>query len=161
VKISFGSKRIVLLTGNHAIKIGKIRLVRFVSRFFVLPFSKRLRGRFIIKYGPGWKTALFNDLFAGLMSNRNEYTYFQEDKNIHVMPTSKQFLKGHVIIQLRGSAVSEKEIEKEFPNYKSSEYREAELNTARQFCRHPDGKIRIADYGNISTIHLIKETLNV
>jgi len=160
IKILCGNKRIILLVGTSAIKIGKIRLIRCVSRFFILPFSLRLRERFFKKYGPTWREAIIRDLFAGLLSNRNEYRYFQEHKDDRVMPTISQFLLGSVVVQLRGQPISGEEIIKEFPQYQSDAYRKADICTSTQFCRHPDGTIKIVDYGEPTTISLLQETSN-
>lgn len=157
MKITSGNKRIVVLLGDQAFKIGKIRFVRLFFRLLILPFSKKLRERFLVKYGDTWSSALFNDLFAGLLCNRREYDYFHQTKDKRVIPTIKKFLGGHIIVQVRGQTASNKDVEKIYPWYRGPEYKIANLDKPEQYCTLPaDGAVRITDYGDISTIEFLK-----
>ena len=151
MKITQGNKRIVLLVANYAIKIGKIRLIRLMSRVLLLPFSKKLRIRFLDKYGGTWKKALLNDTFAGLYCNRHEYSYYSEYKDQRVMPTIKLIANGFIIVQIRGVEVSDQIIKTAHPEYRSSLYKKANLDATEQYCIDDNGKVKILDYGDIAT----------
>lgn len=157
MRIHSGNKRYVILIRSHAIKIGKIRLIRSISRLILLPFSRKLRNRFVKKYGSNFWTAFRNDLFAGLLCNRHEYNYFAKSKDQRVMPTLCFLLGGHIIIQMRGSPASHDDVMKEHPLYKSAPYKSANLDAPEQYCVHTDGKLRIVDYGDSVTTSFLKE----
>ncbi len=157
MKVACGNKRIVVLLGNHAFKVGKIRFVRLFCRLLILPFSKRLRERFLDKYGNTWSSALFNDLFAGLLCNRREYGYFLKTDDKRVIPTIKQLLGGHIVVQIRGKPVSDEDVKRNHPKYQDPEYKIANLDKPEQYCICPtDGTVRITDYGDSSTIELLQ-----
>lgn len=156
MRITYGNRRFVVLTSDFAIKIGKIRLIRFVSRLLILPFSKRLRIRFLMKYGPGWTTALFNDMFAGVLSNKNEYEFSTTHTNKKIVPTIKLYCWGIIAIQIRGTPVSEEELSRFFPDYASNAYRIANLDRPEQYCWH-NNKIVVCDYGEFATHQLISD----
>ncbi len=72
MQIRYGATRLVLLVGDQAIKIGRIRLWKLLGRVVILPFSKKSRGHFLKKYGPGFWHAVWHSLFIGLYANRLE-----------------------------------------------------------------------------------------
>jgi hypothetical protein len=51
MRFAFGTTRLVLLIGKKAIKIGRVRPLRFLARIILLPFSQKRREHFFIKYG--------------------------------------------------------------------------------------------------------------
>jgi len=155
MRIRYGATRFVLLIGDEAIKIGRIRLLRFFARMLILPFSRKRREHFFIKYGPTFWQAALNDLCAGLYANLNEYEYYQASKDFRVMPTIRQLLYGWVIVQLRGEPVSLAELSKgPFIKQKIGE-ENCEVIEEKQFCRHADGRIVLIDYGRRVTIQAL------
>ncbi len=159
MKISCGSKRIALLVGGYAIKIGKIRLFRCFMRIFFLPFSAKSRKRYLGKYGGTWTEAILNDIFAGLHSNQNEYRYYQLFHDPRVMPTIARFLWAHIIVQNVGTPVSDEEIERRYPNHRNDPYKNDELDTPRQYCRDSKGDLKICDYGEKNAVLFLQQTL--
>lgn len=153
MRIRYGATRFVFLIGNEAIKIGRIRLLRFLARMLILPFSRKRREHFFTKYGPMFWQAALNDLCAGLYANRNEYEYYRESKDFRVMPTIRQLLRGWIVVQLRGDPVSSDELS-EGPFIKQQIGTEnCEVAEEAQFCRHPeDGHIVLVDYGRQATL---------
>lgn len=151
MKIECESTRFVILTDRRAIKIGMVRPIRLLLRILILPFSKKRREHFIGKYGSAFFQATVNDLCAGLYANRGEYEYWQSSYDSRVMPTIQCLLKGWIVVQDRGEAVTSADMEEWtlfIQKYSSSKY---ELNTPKQFARHPNGRILIIDYGRQDT----------
>ena len=74
------------------------------------------------------------------------------------MPTVKKYLGGNIIIQVRGTATTKSEIRKKRPEFLKPEFINADLYRPEQFCLHPDGSIRIVDYGDRLTIEHLKRT---
>ncbi len=159
MRIRCGTTRFVFLIGNEAIKIGRIRPLRFLARMLIFPFSRKRREHFFTKYGPTfWKAAL-NDLCAGLYANRNEYEYYRESRDFRVMPTIKQLLRGWIVVQLRGDPVSSNELS-EAPFIKQQIGTEnCEVTEEAQFCRHPKNRrIVLVDYGRRATLEALAMT---
>ena len=154
MQIKYGATRIVVLLGNKAIKFGKIRLLRFFLRMMILPFSRYQRERFRTKYGTSFLDAAVNDILFGLLANRKEYNYYTSTRDARVIPTLSSFLWGLVIVQSRGQAVSNKDIEG--LNY--IDLHPAELATPTQFCQH-NGKVLLVDYGNTETVAVLTKSL--
>lgn len=159
MKIRYGNKRIVVLIDNHAIKIGKIRFIRTLSRIIVLPFSERLRVRFLNKYGGTWRLAILNDMFAGLLCNRHEYSYSTSHSDDRIMPTRKLLLSGHVVIQQRAKKASHADVIRRFPQYRSTQYKDANLDHTAQYGIDSCGNVGIIDYGDKVTTDLLRQTM--
>ena len=115
MRIKSGSTRFVLLAGNSAIKIARVRPLRFLARALIMCFSKMRRHHFFEKYGATFFKAMRNDIFAGITANRNEYSYYIESSDSRVMPVIRQFLCCCVIVQVRGTDISFSELENETP----------------------------------------------
>jgi hypothetical protein len=159
--ITYGATRFVLLTGNKAIKIARFRPIRLMFRVMVLPLSsKRNRDRFYEKYGTGLLTAIRNYLFVGLVANRIEYEYYKKHRDLRVMPTQKQFLRGLITVQDRGTRVSNIELSEEYP-FTSLDPSTLcpEMLKAVQFCRNSQGRIVMVDYGMSSTIRALEASI--
>lgn len=152
MRIALGSTRLVLLTKDKAIKIGRLRPLRLISRIFVLPFSQRRRERFFEKYGSTLWRAVLNDLCAGLYANRGEYEYYQKSQDPRVIPTLRSIFHGWIVVQTRGEAVSETEMRTWRYTREERYALDRELAKAVQFCRHPQsGRIVLVDYGRPET----------
>lgn len=151
-----GHTRFVLLWQDKAIKVGRIRPLRMLSRLLLLPLSKRYRDRFFKKYGRPLLQALVRDLCAGRYANQNEYAYWQSSRNPHVMPTTNSYLFGWVIIQNRGEPVTTEDVHNlilrplEAPS-------SCEMSTSTQFARDKNGRVLLVDYGNMKTITYLQE----
>lgn len=158
MRIRIGTTRLVFLVGDSAIKIGRMRPLRLLLRMLCLPCSRQRRQHFLAKYGPGFARAALNDLCAGLYANRNEYAYYTARKDPRVMPTTRQLLNGWVIIQLRGMPISARDLA-EKPLIRQRTAEKCEVDDAMQFCRHPDGRVVLADYGRRTTIEALSEAL--
>ncbi len=154
MKIKQGATRIVILIGNMAIKIGKVRILRFTLRMISFPFSKYQRNRFYQKYGDAFWKAARQDILFGVLANRNEYRYYQETRDKRVVPTLKLFLGGLVVIQEKG-----KEVDTCFlSNIPFIQLHPAEMGSTNQFCVLHDS-ILLADYGHSETCRILRETL--
>ncbi len=70
------------------------------------------------------------------------------------MPVIACKLSGWVTIQTRGFSVSEEEIERFFIE---AHNKELELRP-KQFCKHPDGRTVLIDYGRPETVAFLKAT---
>ena len=161
MRIKLGTTRIVLLIGDKAVKIGRLRPLRLLARMLLLPFSWQRRQHFLAKYGPKFAQAMLNDLCAGLYANRNEYAYYKVYRDSRVMPTTEQLCGGWIIIQPRGTPISVNELS-EKPSLKQRIGMEScEVDTAAQFCRHPDGRIVLVDYGRRATTEVLFGTLRI
>ena len=141
----YGSTRFVFLLGKRAFKFARISLIRLVLRIFLFPFL-----------GYRWKApmgqALYSYLFGSIACNRNEYGYYQMTHDPRVMPTRQIFFAGWLVVQDRGVSVSEREMLREYPFDKELLLRsEVDANTAKQFARHPDGRVLLVDYGTLTT----------
>jgi len=160
--ISWGSTRFVILTGDEAIKIGKIRPIRVVLHLLSIPFSQTRRKHFFDKYGPKLLPALWQDLMAGPISNLLEYHYCLECRDGRVMPVTTKYWGGLVIIQEEGgSEVTTEELAREHPvqNYSIvSKY--ADMGTPDQFRRRKStGKVVFIDFGRKTTLDALRASL--
>lgn len=154
VALRYGTTRVVLLVGERAIKIGRVRPLRVLSRFLLWPFSARRRKHFLEKYGPGFGQAVLHDLCAGLYANRTEYEYYQRTRDVRVMPTTAALCGGWIVLQPRGSAVCEREISQSL----GQEWLGVDCNEvvrAKQFCRTRSGAVVLIDYGKPYTCALL------
>lgn len=149
MRIRLGSTRLVLLTKDKAIKIGRLRLLRLCLRIPIILLSQRRRHHFLSKYGPGVLQAALHDLFAGLYANRNEYAYYRaHEQDRRIMPTTRRLLDGWIILQLRGVPVSASELSEGPVLLNDTGTVDGEARSEKQFCRHPDGRIVLIDYGS-------------
>lgn len=161
MRIKYGSTRFVILKGDKAMKVGKVRIWRFLARMIILPFSIKQREHFLKRYGPGFLTAVKNDIFVGLRANRYEYEYCKEYSDHRVMPTIKNLLCGWIIIQPRGNPInSTTEFINGRPPIKEEINGESsEVTEVKQFCKHPvNNKIVLIDYGKKETIQALMIT---
>lgn len=161
MRIKYGSTRFVILKGDKAIKVGKVRIWRFLARIIILPFSIKQQKHFLERYGPGFWTAVKNDICIGLRANRYEYEYYKKYSDLRVMPTIKSLLLGWIIIQPRGNPInSTAEFIKGRPPIKEKINGESsEVTEVKQFCQHPvNKKIVLIDYGKKETIQALMIT---
>ena len=106
MRIRHGQTRSVLLIGGVAIKIGRVRPIRFGLRMLIFPFSQSQREHFYKKYGaPFWKAAL-HDIFAGWYANQREYQHWSQTQDPRVMPT-RQLLGDWIVAQPRGKPLQQ------------------------------------------------------
>lgn len=157
MRMRYGATRFVLLVGDKAIKIGRIRPLRVFVRMLIIPFSKKRREHFFARYGPGFGHAVWNDLCVGLYANRIEDDYYQSSKDPRVMPTIGRLLGGWVIVQLRGVPVSTSELEKSSFTRERLRRRDCDLGGDHQFCRL-GRKVVLVDYGARSTTDALLAT---
>lgn len=159
MRIKCGSTRFVLLVGVYAIKIARVRPLRFLARALIMCFSKKRRKHFIFKYGDTFFQAIKNDVFAGLKANKNEYSYYTESSDCRVMPILQQFMYCCVIIQVRGTDITCSELARETPFCKEFVAGDElyEIWEPDQFCRHPMGQLVLVDYGRSETISLLRK----
>lgn len=155
--MKIGTTRVVFLVGDRAIKVATIRPLRLFFRLATLPFSsKNNRNRFSEKYGNCLFRALWSYFLSGLYANRAEYEYHIDNpQDDRVMPTTEYHFGGLVISQLRGASVTEMELLKENP-FAGYQKLCVEMNQPWQFCRHPDGRVVLVDYGRDETIAALK-----
>lgn len=155
-----GKTRIVVLTGNKAIKISRVRVFRLLVRTITFPLmSKNNHRRFYARYGtPFWRGAL-KYFVAGVYANWNEFEYYQTTSDPRVIPTRKSYLGGWIVIQDRGTSVSKDELAKQNP-FKglSVDSNFLEKDQPWQFC-YLNGKILLADYGRKETREALQQTL--
>ncbi|MFA6601572.1 MAG: hypothetical protein WCT02_01780 [Candidatus Paceibacterota bacterium] len=97
-----------------------------------------------------------SDLFAGMICNRREYEYYRSSSDGRVMPTIKKLFGGHIVIQVRGTAAPTSAIAQVYPGYPSKEFLEIDLGGNGQFCLDHDGRVRIDDYGDPSTLTFLR-----
>jgi hypothetical protein len=156
MKIKMGNTRVVFLIGNKAIKIGKIRPIRFFFRMISFPFtSERNHQRFYKKYG-SFPKAVVKYVFWGFNANNIEHKYYTKHRDdLRVVPTVKLLAWGFILIQVRGLYVSRETFEKDNPFKEKSKYNEVEGYW--QFCEI-DRKILLADYGDLRTYKFLVRT---
>lgn len=145
MRIACGSTRMVLLIGDRAFKIGRVRPLRVLLRLCVLPFSQERREHFSKKYGHKFAQAVWKDMCAGLYANRGEYEYYQSSRDPLVMPTVSCFLGGWIVVQPRGERVSHNELRVRPVSP------ECEMTEPEQFARASDGRVVLVDYGRPET----------
>ncbi len=92
MKIKTGTTRIVFLVNDKAIKIGRIRLVRFILRiFFISIYAKSKNKLFYNAYGKYRLFGMMKYLSVGINANKKEYQYYKETKDSKVAPTFSIF----------------------------------------------------------------------
>ncbi len=156
MRIRCGSTRFVLLVGDRAIKIGRMRPLRLLFRLLLLPFSKKRREHFFAKYGHTFLQAAWKDLCAGLYANRGEYEYCQAFKDPRVMPTIVLLLKGWIVIQPRGRPLLPNDVRSQLRVFEKCRGRECEMTFPEQFAVNADGQVVLVDYGRAETRTALK-----
>ena len=160
MRIRYGNTRFVLLWGDTAYKIARVRPLRTLARIIIELPQPRRRGRFVAKYGPGLVHALQHDLLVGIFANRREFDYWQQHRDPRVMPTTRSYWGGLVVTQPRGlpltsTACSVCGTESFLPE----ELRALEIVKARQFCLDPATlNLLLIDYGKESTVLALEAT---
>lgn len=157
--IAWGQTRFVILLGDCAIKVGRIRPFRFLFRIPLILVSDSRRNHFFKKYGTSFVLAMMRDIFAGIIANRKEYAYSRCHDDARVMPTRKQYLGGLIIIQDRGTRISPGELLQEHPLRDSLFWHKAKALESHQFCRNFDNRVVLVDYGNEETVQFLLETV--
>ncbi|MFA6297195.1 MAG: hypothetical protein WC629_01395 [Candidatus Paceibacterota bacterium] len=162
IQFGWGSTRFVILTGEGAIKIGRVRPVRVLLHLFSIPFSQTRREHFFDKYGHDLLPALWQDLMAGPISNLLEYNYCLECRDGRVMPVTTKYFGGLVIIQEEGGdEVTIEELIREHPvqNY-STVPKNADMGTPDQFRRRKStGEVVLVDFGKKTTLNVLRLSL--
>lgn len=157
MNIRCGSTRLVVLWGDWAFKIARIRPFRFLLRLPTWLFSRKQRKHFFEKYGANFFQAIINDVFAGVVANRKEFEYYQSHrKDYRVMPTMQMFFAGLIIVQTRGDEIGERELQSSNPFRNTPKF--CEMTEAKQFCRHPDGRLVLVDYGRDEALRVLRQT---
>ena len=160
MKLTYGNTRLVLLTRKRAIKFARIRPLRCLFRIVLSPFSVKVRERALSKYGDDLFQRIINDLFAGIIANRNEYRYSNNFNDKRIMPTLKQFWYGLVVVQSRGLPVSSVEMNKIQLFYGYTIEPHADTTDPCDFCRkRKGGKILLIDYGREQTCRALEASL--
>lgn len=158
MKICFGGTRVVLLFGDKAVKVGRIKPIRLILRILLFPFMPKKRNDLYREvYGGNFLLSIVNYLLIGKRSNEIEYGYYQRTKDERVTPTKKIFLSGWVIVQNGGKSVSAQKLEENNPFKNICPSLFPEKNTPRQFCEI-DGKIFLADYGRPGAVDILMKT---
>lgn len=147
MRIAYGHTRFVILVGDKAIKVARLRLLRSLSRFVVLPFSQKRRDHFFGKYGSSFGRALWNDLWDGLFANQGEYEYYERFHDPRVIPTLTKLLGGWIVIQQRGEPIRSEEC----PDIFRSQAPENDMSNPAQYARSAEGSIVLVDYGKGTT----------
>lgn len=154
MRLRFGNTRFVVVFGNRAYKIGKIRVLRFILRIPFLLLCRELRKRFFTKYGETLGKAMVSDIFAGLIANRVECHYWQNKHDSRVVPIMSVWFTGFVIIQERAEPISIQELGTATP-FKTCSI--PDTISPRQFGRH-HGVVRLLDYGDQRTCAELSRT---
>ncbi len=153
MKIKTGSTRIVILTEDHAIKVAKIRILRFLLRLIAMIFSSYQRKRFRKKYGEKFGDAVRSDILYGLLANQNECGYYRTTFDPRVAPITLSLFGGLIVVQRRGATVTRQDIE----GLDYIALHRQELDTPNQFKRFGD-KILLCDYGHRRTVAVLMQS---
>ena len=150
--ISWGMTRFVILVGPVAIKIARFRIMWIPKRFLHFVKSREVGTK--IAYQARNPRLAFNNIFAGLIANRNEYLLWQKSHRHFLVPTLYSLLGGVINIQRRGERVSAEELIAAHP------FRELlagmpspiayDMTKAVNFGKH-EGRICLVDYGGETT----------
>jgi hypothetical protein len=155
MKVRIGCTRIVVLVGDRAIKIARIRVLRPFLRIPFLVCSGSRRRRYMEKYGPGILAAVARDILAGLTSNRNESSYYGSADDRRPAPVKRTLLFGAVIVQARGGEASAEEVRAS--RCADIAAHDPESRSAKQYCRIGD-EVFLVDYGSRETIAYLRAT---
>jgi hypothetical protein len=158
VEIKSGSTRLVVLVGDKAVKIAKIRLRDPFRRLLGFFFFQRTRRDLLSKYSHAPIKCVGNRIFIGIAANRNEYRYYTSTKDSRVMPVQKQLFGGLVIIQERGLPVTPDEFMKDCLSISGDEIHD--MTGIHQFCRRfGTRQIVLIDFGNEETTKFLVATM--
>lgn len=143
-----GKTRIVILTKSYAFKICRLmprRAVRSVCDIWI-----KKKNREYHQVGRGLIRIFMGTLLSGATSNLREWLYstFHDDPRIFKCRFS---IPGFLVVQDRGLPVRETPF-KDFPDLL------CDLDRPEQFCIHPDGGVKIVDYGRKQTIAILKSS---
>ena len=157
MRMTYGQTRFVILVGDKAIKIGRVKLLNLLIRWiFILPFSKKRRDHYFTKYGKTIVEAIRNEWLQGLYANRREYSYYSRSKDPLVIPTTKIILTGWIIIQDRGNPITNQDLA-HFPEpFRQESITDGEMRSPSQYATTKKGKIVLVDYGRIQTIRTLE-----
>ncbi len=151
----YGTCRYVILIGSSAVKIARIKILRYILRMLLYPFLGH-------KWTLSMREAFVQYMCNGVICNRNEHRYFIATNDCRVMPVRKIWLGGFVIIQERGQAVSYDELHQECEIFKMNLARinpDNDLSGESQYARHPNRKIYLIDYGPLIITNILLKTL--
>ena len=157
-----GHTRIVILVGNTAIKIARLRPIRLLFRMCLFPFqSDCKKARFRERYG-AFPSGLWNYVILGYIVNRNEFQYWNSTRDTRVMPVLARRFGYLIIFQYRGRPVNPGEISAYQPlSSLPAEVRGAlRCHQACQFAWKGDS-VLLVDYGEQTTRHALAGTLSV
>ena len=159
MRIKLGTNRFVILTMTKAIRIARIRPVRFILRMITFPFtSKSNHEQYYRKYGTSFLASIIRYIFFGIYANRFEYKYSNDyptdDRIVH---TEKLYAWGMIAIQTRGEEVSPETFKELNPFKKYITNRFQEVHGYWNFCMI-NGKLLLVDYGNFETCSFLKES---
>lgn len=161
IRIGLGYTRIVIVTGNHAIKIARIHPENILRRLLSFPLLPPERKQEILRKHTrgGFHIALLRIFRLGITANRREYRYYRFRRDARVMPTYRMFLNGLVVLQERGDRVTYEEFRREHPFPYHANNKKIDLGHPGQFskCRKT-GKVLISDYGNKGTLMLLQNS---
>lgn len=159
MKIKLGTTRFVLLVGDSAIKIARIRPIRCFFRIVSFPFTSiGNHERFYKKYGNTFATAIPRYIFFGFYANRMEFDFYQKHpEDCRIVPTVKIFAWGLVVIQKRGSSVSSETLELLSPFKNETILKHHEVHHPKQFCQI-NNKVLLVDYGHRETCKFLVQT---
>lgn len=160
MRITYRKTRLVLVLENRAIKIGRVRPLRFICRFAWLAVqNKKRRERFFLKYDPEhrgfWVTA-YNYIFAGPLANRNEYQVYGRSCDSRFVPTIALRFYGLIAVQLRAEPVTATELtlENPFRDLSREQLMRADIFCLENFGRF-GGSVRVLDYGSREFLRLV------
>ena len=159
MRLTYGHTRFVLLCGNRAIKVVRIRPVHAAAVILHVLLSRKRRNRFMEKHGASRYLTAWREFWDGLYANRNEYRYYQASHDPRVMPTEQQLLGGWIVIQQRGRPITMDELAQAQHLHFESQEEQIESGKHWQFCHHPDdGRIVLVDYGRQATLTALIDT---
>jgi len=154
--------RFVILHGDYAYKIGKVRPIRHFFRILSFILNPKRYKKFLQMYGQNYFEAFKNDFLAGLYSNKREFYYYKQTLDSRVIPTIKIYFCGWIVIQKRGLEITWSEFENGRPNIPSFfDNQHCETSEPKQFCKLSCGKIVLVDYGRISTVKSLHSTITI
>ena len=152
-----GGTRYVFLVGAHAIKVGRIQPFCVISKVISLAFSRRRRKKFATDYSMLFFTAVLRYIAVGIWTNQNEFAYFQSHSDPRVMPCRALLLGGLILIQKRGTPVTDQELEASSPfSSEMMRVEKADLGSSRQYARTETGVIKLIDYGSLITQKVLR-----
>lgn len=101
---AYGWSRWVLLIGNIAIKVPRLRPFRWISRFFFWKCKGKVRERLVMQFKSHPLIGAWRYLGHGVIANIIEYRIYQKFPDLPVAPTLFSFF-GLINIQVRGNPI--------------------------------------------------------